>query len=220
MKFNQHTIDVLNNFSGIYESIILRKGNVIRTATPFLDVFASATVPDSFDREVPIHDLKKFLSVLSLFKGQDPDVTFTDSHAVITAGDKTLEYVLSDGDHIKNIPDRDPNMPEPAITFDVKAEDLSNVTKALSVLEVSELMFSADETGVSMKALKSSNSSKGRYTVKFSSEPHKGAKLAVRIPKLTLMKLANDDYTVSVHEVYVKLASPNVTYWIPALTTE
>lgn len=216
MKIGAKTLEVLNNFSSIYQSIIIRPGNVIRTATPTLDIFASATVDDSFERTVGIYNLKKFLGVLSLFKGSDPDVVFTDTHATITAGRRKIEYVLSDQAQIKAAPDKDPNVPEPTATFSLSSEELDNAVKALSVLELNELVFEVDGKEVLLKAADQSNVSKDKYTIKLA-ELDVEAKVSVRVPKQTVTRLLDRDYSVGIHEKYLKLESPTVTYWIPAL---
>jgi len=216
MKISPKTLEILNNFSSIYQSIILRPGNVVRTGTPNLDLFASATITESVENEVGIYNLKKFLSILSLFKGSDPDVEFTPTHAVISTGKRNIQYTLSDQTLIKGAPSKDPAVPEPVTTFPVNAEELDNATKALSVLELPELIFSVSSEGVFIKAANIKNTSKDKYSFRISDAPEGVADVDVRIPKNSF-KMLERDYVVSVHPSYVKLENPDVSYWIPAL---
>ena len=72
MKLSEQTIKLLENFSTINESILIKKGNRIRTISVMKNIFAEAEVQEEFPRDFAIYELKQFLNGLSLH--DDPDL--------------------------------------------------------------------------------------------------------------------------------------------------
>ena len=82
MKLSDSTLAVLKNFAGINNSILVKKGNQLRTISVAKNILAEAEIPEDFPRDVAIYDLNQFLNGLSLH--QDPNLDFTeDSHITI-----------------------------------------------------------------------------------------------------------------------------------------
>jgi hypothetical protein len=211
MKLSTETIDILNNFSTINPSIILRPGSVIRLGSPNLEVFAQATVKEAFDKQVGIYNLKKFLGVLSLFEGE-PEIELNDTFIRITNGRQSMDYVIGEINLIKASPDKEPNVPAPDAEFDIKWSDLSTALKAVAVLDVPNISISGDGVKITLAALDPKNSSKDKYRVvigetdkTFSTKLLKGA-----------FKMLPRDYHVSAASAYAKFSSDDVTYWLPA----
>jgi len=94
MKIDANTITILKNFAKINKSIIVNPGNVLRTISSGKTIMAKATVTTSFDKKFVIYDLDRFLSTLSLFN--DPELSFKDTHVVISEGNKTTKYFYAD----------------------------------------------------------------------------------------------------------------------------
>ena len=70
MKLSDSTLAVLKNFAGINNSILVKKGNQLRTISVAKNILAEAEIPEDFQRDVAIYDLNQFLNGLSLH--QDP----------------------------------------------------------------------------------------------------------------------------------------------------
>ena len=66
MKLSEQTIEVLQNFSTINQSLLFKSGDVLRTVSPQKTVLAEVTVPDNFESEFGIYDLGQFLSAMTL----------------------------------------------------------------------------------------------------------------------------------------------------------
>jgi hypothetical protein len=210
MKLSQTTRTILDNFSTINPSIIIRPGNVIRLGTPNLSLFCRATVEENFETQVGIHNLKKFLGVLSLFD-DEPDLVFEESRIRINNGKQEISYVLSDQTLIKASPVNDPNVPEPLLSFNLTSEDLNTTMKAASVLGLPTVAFVGDGTNIRIAAKDGENTSKDAYSSIIGQSDKTFSTPLLR----TSFKMMSLDYTVHVHSDYVKFESPTVTYWLP-----
>ncbi len=65
MKLNQNTQNILKNFSEINTNILIKPGNELATISTMRNIFAKATVSESFESEFGIYDLNEFLAVVS-----------------------------------------------------------------------------------------------------------------------------------------------------------
>ena len=66
MELNEGTLQVLKNFSGINQNLLIRSGNTIKTISEARNVLATAIVDQEFPNDFGIYDLNEFISVLSL----------------------------------------------------------------------------------------------------------------------------------------------------------
>ncbi len=210
MKLSNETKTILENLSGINPSIILREGSEIRVGTPSLTVFCTARVSETFEKQVGIYNLKKFLGVLSLLDGE-PELNFDDGAIKITNGKQTITYVLSDQSLIKESPSKDPNVPTPITDFALASSELTTTLKAASVLAVPTISFVGDGEYIRMVASDGNNSSKDAYTSVLGETNYN---FNIPLPR-TSFKMMNLDYQVYVHNDYVKFDSPSITYWLP-----
>ena len=64
MSLSKETLSILKNFSTLNSNILIKPGNVISTVTPAKNIMAQATVSETFDQEIGIFDLSKFLEML------------------------------------------------------------------------------------------------------------------------------------------------------------
>ena len=95
MKLSDSTLAVLKNFAGINNSILVKKGNQLRTISVAKNILAEAEIPEDFPRDVAIYDLNQFLNGLSLH--QDPNLDFTEnSHITIKEGRRRVKYFYAD----------------------------------------------------------------------------------------------------------------------------
>ena len=71
MKMSEQTLQVLQNFSTINQSLLFKEGDVLRTVSPQKTVLAEVTVPDTFETQFGIYDLGQFLSAMTLIEGAE-----------------------------------------------------------------------------------------------------------------------------------------------------
>ena len=76
MNLSDNTVNILKNFAGINNSILVKQGNQLRTISVAKNILAEAEIPEDFPRAVAIYDLNQFLNGLSLH--QDPDLDFSE----------------------------------------------------------------------------------------------------------------------------------------------
>ena len=81
MKLNENTKDILKNFSEINTNILIKPGNQLATISTMRNIFAKATISESFEKEFGIYDLNEFLSVVSSLN--KPEITLQDKFMTI-----------------------------------------------------------------------------------------------------------------------------------------
>ena len=65
MNINQNTLNILKNFSNINTNILIKPGKELSTISTMRNIFAKASIDETFDTEFGIYDLNEFLAVLS-----------------------------------------------------------------------------------------------------------------------------------------------------------
>ena len=75
MNLSDNTLGILKNFAGINNSILVKKGNQLRTISVAKNILAEANITEEFPRDVAIYDLNQFLNGLGLHS--DPDLDFS-----------------------------------------------------------------------------------------------------------------------------------------------
>jgi hypothetical protein len=150
MKFSSETLQVLKNFAGINSNLLFRVGNTLRTMSPSRNIWVSAAVTESFDREFAIYDLNKFLATLSLF--DDPEIELEDKHLSISQGNRSIKYFYADATLLEKVPNT-VKMPSRDIEFNISTKELDEMRKAASVLQVSDISLecNAASTGLVLK---------------------------------------------------------------------
>ena len=123
--------DVLKNFSAINDSIIFRKGSVVKTVNKANDIFAQYTLQGgSFDKDYFIYFLKDFIYALKIFP--EPYLTFDeDGSKIYVNSDEPkafVKYVVSDFDLVppnyKTYSQKDIDFPNPDVCIGVTAQDI------------------------------------------------------------------------------------------------
>ena len=74
MKLSEKTINLLENFSSINQSILVKKGSKLRTISVMKNILAEADVDENFERDFGIYDLPQFLNGVNLMKDPDLDL--------------------------------------------------------------------------------------------------------------------------------------------------
>lgn len=95
IKLSPQTLSVLKNYSTINSSIVIRKGNQLKTISVGENSVATYVCEEQFPQDFAIYDLSKFLSAISLF--ESPTLQFGDpNYVLITGGGKNMKYYFSD----------------------------------------------------------------------------------------------------------------------------
>lgn len=208
MKLSNETLTLLKNYSTINPSVLFKQGNLLSTISPQRSIFAKATVTEEFPRQFAIAELNKFLGVLSMFK--DPDLVFHDNYLEVCSGSKKVKYTYADVSAIITPPEKELKFPDPEVEFDLKADDLNAVVKALSVLSLPELAITGTGTDVEIQAISSKNSTADSYSQAVASSDKKFR----AILKTENLKFLGRDYNVAVAKNIVKFESQDLTYFV------
>jgi len=142
MRLSKDTYNILKNFAAINSNILIQPGNILKTVSAGKNIYVEAKVAEDFDVEIPIWDLNKFLGVISMFN--NPDLEFHETHVVVTNGRSSVTYYYSEPS-LLTVPTRQLKMPNTKVSFDLDEQDLAEILKAASILQVSDLKMIGGE---------------------------------------------------------------------------
>jgi hypothetical protein len=163
MKLSEQTIEVLQNFSTINQSLLFKSGDVLRTVSPQKTVLAEVTVPDNFESEFGIYDLGQFLSAMTLI--DDAELKLGDNSMNINNGNgMSITYRYADPSMIVTPPEKGIALPDIDAEFSLSDTILKNVLQAARVLGLPDIIVEGDGTNISISAGDSKNSSMNNYS--------------------------------------------------------
>jgi hypothetical protein len=143
MKLSERTITILKNFSSINQSILIKKGNKLRTISVMKNILAEAEVDEEFTKDFAIYDLNQFLNGLSLH--QDPELDFSnDTHLVIREGKRRVKYFFADPEVIVAPPEKEIQLPSKDVCFQLEHSQLDKLNKAAAVYGLPDLAVIGD----------------------------------------------------------------------------
>jgi hypothetical protein len=112
MAFSTETLIILRNFAKINPAIVIYPGNELRTLSIFKDMFAKATIQQTFSNTFAIINLKEFLSTYSSVKKENDYVSVVlegFSNRFIVANAREISVAVSNTYALRD----DFKMPEP-----------------------------------------------------------------------------------------------------------
>ena len=146
MNLSDKTLTILKNFAGVNNSILVKKGNQLRTISVAKNILAEAEIEEDFPREFGIYDLNQFLNGLSLH--QDPDLDFeNDSYLNIREGKRRVKYFYADPAVIISPPEKEITLPSEDVHFQLDSIALEKLLKAAAVYQLPDLA-AVGEAGV------------------------------------------------------------------------
>lgn len=210
MKLSNTTLSILKNFSTINQSLQFKPGQVLRTISPVKSVLASATVPDSFEKEFSIYDLPKFLGVISLF--DNPDFEFFDSHVRVSSPGRRVDYRYADPSTLVLPPSKDLNIGDADVRFTLTSAQYTEIMKALGVLSLPDLMIVGEDGKINLRAGDSKMKGSNNYDIAIGETDL----TFTAVFKTENLKLAaNRDYEVSISSKGISwFKSDDVEYYI------
>ena len=146
MKLSDKTLNILKNFAGINNSILVKQGTQLRTISVAKNILAEAAIDEDFPRDFAVYDLNQFLNGLSLH--QDPDLDFSpDSYISIKEGKRRVKYFYADPNVIVSPPDKEITLPSDDVHFQLDSTALEKLLKAAAVYQLPDLS-AVGEAGV------------------------------------------------------------------------
>lgn len=212
MKLSDQTVEVLQNFSSINQSLLFKKGSKLRTVSPQKTVLAEVKVGDVFAQDFGIYDLGQFLSALSLI--EDPDLDFGDNGMTIGDGNGTaLDYRYADPSMIVTPPEKSLTLPDVNATFTLSDENLKSVLQAARVLGVPEIIVKGEDGKITISAGDSKNSSMNSFSKAVGSTDEEFE----HVFKVDNMKMMVLEYNVEISSKGISkfsTADGRVTYYV------
>ena len=138
MKLSDSTLNILKNFAGINNSILVKQGKQLRTMSVAKNILGEAQIEEDFPRDFAIYDLNQFLNGLGLY--QDPDLDFeADNYVVIREDQWDVKYFFSDPQVICSPPDKAITLPSEDISFKLETAVLEKLVKQAAVYQLPDL---------------------------------------------------------------------------------
>lgn len=220
MKISKKTFDILKNFSGIRSSIHVEQGNTIRTVSAAKNIMAEAKVEEDFVKPFAIFDLGKFIATTTLF--QNPEYQFNDKFVAIKAKNSSVNYYYADEKLVEKA-NKTIKMPTLTVEFDLTHDQIVEIQKASSVLQLDTLCIRNTEAGkieiVTFDRKIGLNSSSNAFSMSLEEETDNKFNIFIDIE---LLKLIPDGYHVEIGGTSVaKFTGKDnqISYWI-ALRSE
>lgn len=213
MKLHERTLEILKNFAGINQGILIREGDVLCVSSSLKNLIGYAKVPDTFPREFAIYDLNALLSVISLFS-ESPDIDFRDDHLLISEKGTKIRFHYSSPAVIVAGPKQEIQFTGEIRSFRLFEADLKQLMKASAVLGLTRLQL---ESGRVLAKGESDNKHQFDFEVEMASEKAESKKPVIRMEN---MKLLPGSYDVTIFEraaVFRSVSDPSLSYAISIL---
>ena len=164
MNLSDNTVNILKNFAGINNSILVKQGNQLRTISVAKNILAEAEIPEDFPRDVAIYDLNQFLNGLSLH--HDPDLDFTeDTYLTIREGKRRVKYFYADPQVIIAPPEKEITLPTEDVYFQLDSQALEKMLKAAAVYQLPDLSAIGDAGVVKLVVRDKKNDTSNEFAV-------------------------------------------------------
>jgi len=218
MKLSKNTIEILQNFSTINQSMFFRKGKKQTTISAAKTLIGVAEFDEVFPMDFGIYNLKQFLNVLSLM--EDPEIVIKEgeNNLTIKSKDQKVKYRITEPKMIIFLEEEKIGklmLPSEDAKVILPQETFTKVERMRSILEVDMLSFHSTDGKVSLKTINSEDNESSNasfnlgdvdcdFNVSFKSDS---------------LKVMSGSYTVTFSKKLLtewKNSDKNLTYFIPA----
>ena len=215
MELCENTLNVLRNFSGINQNIMIRSGNNIKTMSETRNMIATADVSEQFTKDFGIYDLNEFIGVMGLvdtpsLKFEDDFVTVSDS-----SGRSKIKYFYA-AEETLTTATKDVNMPEADVKFTLDNDTLNKLKKAASTLGHSEVSIKAKDGVLSLSVVENQNATSNAFSIDIDGEFKQDAVFNFII-SISNLKILPGNYDVEISSKLItqfKNKELPLTYWI------
>jgi len=164
MKLSDKTLVILKNFAGINNSILVKRGDSLRTISLAKNILAEANINEEFPRDFAIYDLNQFLNGLGLH--QDPELDFKeDSFLSIREGKRRVKYFFADPQVITSPPEKTLTLPTEDVCFQLDSVTLEKLLKAAAVYQLPDLSAIGEAGVVKLVVRDKKNDTSNEYAV-------------------------------------------------------
>ena len=166
MKLSEKTINLLENFSSINQSILVKKGSKLRTISVMKNILAEADVDENFERDFGIYDLPQFLNGVNLMRDPDLDLR-NETYMIIREGKSTkVKFAFADPDCIVSPPEKGVTFSNPEVTFLLDSVQLGKLLKASQVYQLPDLSAVGNGKEISLVVSDRKNDNSNEFSLK------------------------------------------------------
>ena len=216
-KLSKETLSLLKNYSSINSNILVKPGNTITTISPVKNVMAQSTTKETFDVEFGVWDLNKFLGVVSLF--ENPTFDFNEKYVNIENGKgSSVKYYYCEPS-LLTVPTKSITMPECVVNFNLSENALSEVLRASSILQASDLAVRSNNGKVELVVMDKADVSSNTYSIDVDETTDADFTFYFKVENL---KMIVGNYTVEISDKNISHftnTNNDIQYWI-ALETD
>ena len=165
MKLSEKTINLLENFSSINQSILVKKGSKLRTMSVMKNILAEADVDENFERDFGIYDLPQFLNGVNLMKDPDLDLK-NETYMIIREGKNTkVKFAFADPEVIITPPEKPLELPSADVKFQLDSTHLQKLLKASAIYQLPDLSAIGDGEEITLVVSDRKNDNSNEYTL-------------------------------------------------------
>ena len=215
MELCENTLNVLKNFSGINQNIMVRSGNNIKTMSETRNMIATADVSEQFAKDFGIYDLNEFIGVMGLV--DTPNLKFEDDFVVVSdsSGRSKVKYFYA-AEETLTTATKDVKMPEADCKFVLDNDTLNKLKKAASTLGHNEVSIQAKDGVLSLSVVENQNATSNAFSIDIDGDFKQDAVFNFII-SISNLKILPGDYDVEISSKLItqfKNKEVPLTYWI------
>ena len=208
-------MDVLKNYSEINQSIVIKEGNEIKTISALKNILSRAVVKENFPKDFAIYDLPTFIGFHSTMS--EPEFEFNDASMTMKDSSGKGKYFYAEPSLVVTPPEKNIDMPESDIKFELKNDVLEDIMKKANVLKLADIGLKScpKSQGLYLYATNKNNDTSNDYSVQVRTGATKKFNIVFKKDNL---KIIPGDYDVTIangisHFVN-KDANVELEYWI------
>ena len=215
MQLSDTTLDILRNYSAINQNLLIEPGNVIKTVNESRTILSTATIAESFPKEIGIYDLNEFIGAMSLV--QKPTLDFKDEYITLSdeSGRASVKYFTAAKETLTK-QQKTLSMPEADVKFKLDNDTFNKLKKAASTLGHKELSITAKDGVLSLSVVENQNATSNAFSIDIDGEFKQDAVFNFII-SISNLKILPGDYEVEISSKLItqfKNKEIPLKYWI------
>ena len=215
MELSENTLQILRNFSGINQNLLIKPGSNIKTISEARNVVATADVTENFEKDFGIYDLNEFIGVMGLV--DTPSLKFEDDFVIVSdsSGRSKVKYFYAAEETLTS-PAKDVNMPDGDVKFTLDNDTLNKLKKAASTLGHNEVSIKANDGILSLSIVENQNATSNAFSIDIDGEFKQDAVFNFII-SISNLKILPGDYDVEISSKLItqfKHKEMPLKYWI------
>lgn len=213
MLVSTKTNNILKNFYGINQGLVLRKGTKQSTISQDEDILAEANFDEEIPTELGIYDLQRFIGNLSNLT--DPKLDFEKNVIKISDKDTTISYYSCKPELLTTPPeDIEFDLSNPTLEFTLDSATLSKAFKIASINGSNRIVFERKDNVLSMSVLNSKDNTANKANIRIAENTGDAQSFTYNVE--TISKIMLIDYNVKIQDdiAFFEAKDGTIQYYI------